>query len=124
MDKKEIKDRLYELLIINNEKPVDMAKRTDIPKSSLSLYLNGKREPRQNILTKIAMAYDIEEAWLMGFDVQMDRKEKFSKDTAVLDSKISNDIVLKEAIKKYYLLTKEEQEEVLEFIDFKYKKGH
>jgi transcriptional regulator with XRE-family HTH domain len=120
MGKKEIKDRLYELLIMNNEKPVDMAKRTDIPKSSLSLYLNGKREPRQNILTKIAMAYDIEEAWLMGFDVPMERKERFTKENAILDAKISNDPVLKEAIKKYYELNEYDRKLILDFIDYKY----
>lgn len=122
MDKKNTKDRLNELLLIHNEKAVDMAKRTDIPKSSLSLYLNGKREPRQNILTKIALSYNVEEAWLMGFEVPMERKDRFSKENAILDAKITNDSVLKDAIKKYYAMNDADKKDIIEFIEYKYNK--
>lgn len=116
MDKKEIKDRLYTLLVEHNEKPIDMANKLNIPKSSLSLYLSGKREPRQNVITKIATAYGVQEAWLMGYDVIKDRKEEFSVEQAELDAKISNDLKLKEALKVYFSLPDEKKALIIELI--------
>ncbi len=40
-------------------------------KSHLSLYLAGKVEPKQDKLAIIAEAFNVSEAWLMGYDVPM-----------------------------------------------------
>lgn len=47
----------------------EFCNKTGITKSALSNYLNGDRQPRQDQLDKIAKAYDINPAWLMGYDV-------------------------------------------------------
>ncbi len=41
-------------------------------KSHLSLYLSGKAEPKQDKLSIIGMAFNVNEAWLMGYDVPME----------------------------------------------------
>lgn len=42
-----------------------------INKSALSNYLNGDRLPRQDQISKIADAFNVNPAWLMGYDVPM-----------------------------------------------------
>lgn len=65
--------RIEELINILNIKPVDFCRHTGINKSALSNYLNGNREPRQNQIAKMADAYNIDPAWLMGYEVPMYR---------------------------------------------------
>lgn len=42
-------------------------------KNDLSQYVSGKCEPRQDKLTILGLALGVSEAWLMGYDVSMDR---------------------------------------------------
>lgn len=42
-------------------------------KNDLSQYVSGKSEPRQDKLTILGLALNVSEAWLMGFDVPIDR---------------------------------------------------
>ena len=67
--------RLGELMQMLNIRQTDLVEKTGIPKSAMSMYLNGKREPRQDKLSAIADAYNVNEAWLMGFDVPMERND-------------------------------------------------
>lgn len=64
-------ERLAELMDYYNINQADLIKRTGIPKSSMSMYVSGQRKPPQNKLTVIAEAYNVDEAWLMGYDVPM-----------------------------------------------------
>lgn len=68
--------RFIQLLEYFGIKQSDVAKKTGIPKSALSMYLSGKRQPRQNRLTEIADAYGVNESWLMGYDVPMLKSEE------------------------------------------------
>ena len=43
-------------------------------KSALSQYFSGKHVPDQAKLTILSLALNISEAWLMGYEVPMDRK--------------------------------------------------
>ena len=65
----------------------ELVKRTGIGKSSISTYLTGEYEPKQKNLYKIALALNVNEAWLMGFDVPMERQSDASKQmtTELLD---------------------------------------
>lgn len=49
----------------------EFCQKTGITKSALSNYLNGDRVPRQDQISKIADAYGINPAWLMGYDIPM-----------------------------------------------------
>ena len=42
-------------------------------KSDISQYVSGKVEPNQNKLFILGQALNVNESWLMGFDVPMDR---------------------------------------------------
>lgn len=42
-------------------------------KNALSQYVSGKVEPGQERLTILGLALGVSEAWLMGYDVPMDR---------------------------------------------------
>ena len=50
-----------------------LAARANIDKGQLSSYISGKYKPRQNNIDAIASALNVSEAWLMGFDVPMER---------------------------------------------------
>lgn len=43
-------------------------------KNALSQYVSGKVEPGQKKLTILSLALGVSEAWLMGYDVPMERK--------------------------------------------------
>ena len=56
------------------KKPVDLSRDLKIPKSAISQYLSGrsKRMPSER-LYMIAEYLNVSEAWLMGFDIPMER---------------------------------------------------
>lgn len=86
MDTKET--RYQELLDYFHVDQMDMVNKTGLPKSSISMYVNGQRNPRQDKITLIAKAYGVQEAWLMGYDVPM-FKEGNSKVQEKLESGIT-----------------------------------
>lgn len=89
--KKDTSTRLQELMDIKNINQVDLCQRTGIPKSSMSMYLSGERSPRRNRLSQIAEKFNISEAWLMGYDVPMERTDSLSDET--LSQKDKRDIL-------------------------------
>jgi transcriptional regulator with XRE-family HTH domain len=70
--------RISKALYIKGMKQADLCKLAKVPKSSLSLYLSGAYEPKQNRIYDMARVLDVSEAWLMGYDVPMERQEKTS----------------------------------------------
>lgn len=66
-------NRLIQAMQIRNIKAADLAKRTGLSKAQISQYTNGKYEAKQTALYKLAVALDVSEAWLMGYDVEMGR---------------------------------------------------
>lgn len=71
---KTLASRLREALDLRGKKQVDICTQTGIPKSALSQYLSGAFEPKQNRLWALANALNVSEAWLMGYDVPMERQ--------------------------------------------------
>ncbi len=67
-------DRLQRALTIKNIKPVELHEKTGISESLLSKYLSGNAVARQRKLASLADALNINEVWLMGYDVPMDRE--------------------------------------------------
>ena len=57
-------------------KQYELCKLANVPKSSLSLYLSGAYEPKQDRVYDMAKALNVNEAWLMGYDVPMERQVK------------------------------------------------
>lgn len=95
----------------------ELARRTEIDKSSLSNYLSGKYKPKQNGIYKIANALNVSEAWLMGFNVPMQKEyreninadERLSDETTHLLAKLRDDKDMTALLEKYYSLEDEDQ---------------
>ncbi len=74
MKKAEIKDRIKIALKLRELTQSELAEKAHIDKGQLSSYLSGKYKPRQNNIDALSIALDVNEAWLMGFDVPMERQ--------------------------------------------------
>lgn len=68
--------RLSHALQMRRMKQSELCHQAKIPKSSLSQYLSGDYEPKQDRIYLIAKALCVSEAWLMGYDVPMERDKK------------------------------------------------
>lgn len=70
----ELKCRLREALELREKKAADLARDLKISKSAISQYLSGDRTIRDSERLFIISKYlNVSEAWLMGFDVPMER---------------------------------------------------
>lgn len=76
-------ERLKQLMDTRGLKQADIVRAVEpycerynvkLGKSILSQYVSGKTEPGQEKLTILGLALNVSEAWLMGYDVPMDRK--------------------------------------------------
>ena len=73
-EKAEMKDRLRVALDLREKKAVDLARDLKIPKSAISQYLSGYRTIKDSKRLYIIAEYlNVSEAWLMGFDVPIER---------------------------------------------------
>lgn len=68
-------NRLNKILKIRNIKPVELAEKSGIPKSAISQYLSGLYEAKQKNIDKLSRALNVNEAWLMGHNVPMERND-------------------------------------------------
>jgi len=65
------RERILELMNYYGINQTELCQKTGLQKSALSNYLNGDREPRQKQISLIADPFNINPAWLMGYDVPM-----------------------------------------------------
>ena len=73
MKKDTCASRLRRALTARNIKQSELSNMTGIPKSAISQYISGAFEPKQDRVELIAEKLRVSEAWLMGFDVPMER---------------------------------------------------
>ena len=81
-----IANRLKQALTARDMKQADIVSLTGIGKSSISTYLSGEYEPKQKNLYRLAKALNVNEAWLMGYDVPMERDPGFPSPSSLIDS--------------------------------------
>ena len=67
------RNRFNELLAQKGLLASDVAAKTGISKSTISKYIHGQIEAKQDKIYLIANAYNVDPAWLMGYDVPMER---------------------------------------------------
>lgn len=85
-----LKDRLRYALERQERKAVDLSRDLKIPKSAISQYLSGKSQQMDSKrLYEICKYLDVSEAWMLGYDVPMERG-KMQKNNDILA-----DIVIK-----------------------------
>ena len=77
MKKSDFKDRLIYAMEIENITSMELSKKTNIPKSSISQYRHGYTQPTRNRIHILATALNVSETWLLGFNVGM-RSESYS----------------------------------------------
>lgn len=79
--KSSLKNRLYEAMTIRGKKAVDLTRDLQIPKSAVSQYLSGKSQKMDSErLYAIAKYLDVDEPWLLGFDVPMKSNTETKKE--------------------------------------------
>jgi transcriptional regulator with XRE-family HTH domain len=54
----------------------DLCSKAKISKSTLSEYLKGLYDPKQDKIFMLAQALNVDPVWLMGYDVPMEKKEQ------------------------------------------------
>lgn len=67
------KDRLMEAMRDADKKQADLARETGLNRATISKYLSGAVEPRQDAAYKLALALNVSETWLWGYDVPKER---------------------------------------------------
>lgn len=85
MKERNTSDRLKEIMAKNGLRQIDILNKAipfckkynvKLGRNDLSQYISGKVEPSQKKLTVLAEALEVNEAWLMGYDVPMETEIK------------------------------------------------
>ena len=72
-------ERLRKALDNANMKAADLSRMTEISKGSIHHYLAGTYEPKSSAINKMAVALNVAESWLWGYDVPMERTDMQKK---------------------------------------------
>lgn len=107
-------DRIKEALNLRNMKPIELVERSGVKKSALSQYMSGKITPRQKSLDSMAKVLNVSPAWLMGFDVPMER-EDILKDNKFQEKIINEDT--KVALKGEFTITENINDEYIRILN-------
>lgn len=84
-------ERLKTLIDMKGITKSDIARACGIDKSNITRYLNGEYEAKADVVHEIAQKFDVNEAWLMGYDVPFVRpvssdKAQQDRDEALLEA--------------------------------------
>jgi len=66
--------RLNTAILDRNIKQSDLVQLTGMSKQKISQYVNGQFEAKQKGIYELAKALNVDEAWLMGYDVPMEKE--------------------------------------------------
>lgn len=87
-------DRIKEGMELRQLKQSDLVEKTGISKGALSSYISGRYVPKQNNIYLISKALDVNESWLMGNDVPMERQPQNSSQQCALNA--NENVLVKE----------------------------
>lgn len=102
---------LRQIDILNLCQPYSDKFKVYIRKNDLSQYISGKVMPRENKLRILSLALNVNEAWLMGYNVPM------TDNNSQADFTNSNDKTISLMLQKFLLLSEHERITVIKFID-------
>ena len=85
--------RLKEAMQEAGKKQADLVRETGLDRGAISSYVSGKYEPKQRALGKLAVALNVSEMWLWGFDVPKQRtaEQKKNDDLVQVIAKLRKD---------------------------------
>lgn len=114
-----ISERLQIAMDKRKIKQIDLARVADVNQGALSRYLKGSYEPKSATIYKLALALDVSDMWLEGYDVPMERSQKqkeidFKNN---LYKKIASDMDLLKTVSQYYNLPEEKQKTIRDLVD-------
>ena len=66
-------DRLNQIMQEKNITSMELCEKTGIPKSAMSQYRSGSFKPKADRIYLLSKALNVSEAWLMGYDVPMEK---------------------------------------------------
>lgn len=114
-----ISERLQFAMDKRKIKQIDLARVADVNQGALSRYLKGSYEPKSATIYKLALALDVSDMWLEGYDVPMERsrKQKEIDFKNNLYKKIAQDMDLLKTISQYYNLPEEKQKTIRDLVD-------
>lgn len=114
----ELKDRLREAMEKRGVKAVTLCEITGIPKGAISYYLAGKSRPKADRVHLLGKALSVSEAWLMGFDVPMERsaEQKKNDDLVQVIAKLRKDPDFFEVVSTLADLREDEYESVKQLL--------
>ena len=113
--------RLHELMELKGLSQSDILRKCEpycdkynvkLSRGHISQYVSGKVVPKQDKLTILGVALNVNEAWLMGYDVPMERQQNLIEN---LKSNIDNNI---DRFKKEFSNEFISEEEMTEIINF------
>lgn len=104
------KERLREAIIAKNMSQSELSRLTGIGRNSISDYLKGKYEAKQDKIYIIAKVLNVSEAWLLGYDVSSERptdeERHLNQNEQIIAAHIKDDV------------TDEEMKEIVNFIEY------
>lgn len=108
-------DRIKEVLELRNMTQAELSKLSGVDKGAISRYVSGKDGASRDSIMQMSIALNVNPAWLMGFDVSIER-----------DVDLSMGDQLKQSISIMFdRMSNEQKERVIEYAKFlssQYKK--
>jgi bifunctional S24 family peptidase/transcriptional regulator len=114
-------ERLNSILQKRNLSQADLSKMTGIRSSSISDWLNGKYEPKQDKISIIAEALNISPVWLIGYDdTSSNQSEGYYVDpeTAEYAEMLRTRPEMRMLFSASRGISKEEMQEAVNYIEF------
>lgn len=78
-------ERIAEAMKAAGKKQIDLAKEAGLSHSTISRYLSGAVEPRQDATHKLSVLLNVSELWLWGYDVPRERTLSQKKNDVLAD---------------------------------------
>ena len=102
--------RIRQGMELRGMKAVDLVQATGIGKSAISQYISGKYVPKQTATHLIAKALNVSEAWLMGYDVPIERIEEVKRIVTKEEQELLN---------MFHKLDAHDKQELFKWIDYR-----
>jgi transcriptional regulator with XRE-family HTH domain len=103
-------ERLQEAMRDTGKKQIDLARETGLSHSTISRYISGAVEPRQDATHKLSVVLGVSEMWLWGYDVPKQRtaEQKKNDDLVQVIAKLRKSPVFYEVVSVLAELSEEE----------------
>ena len=85
--------RLQEAMDAKKMSRTELVQKSGVDKAAISRYISGAYEPKSGAISKLAVALDVSEMWLWGYDVPRERtvEQKKNDQLAKLVVRLKND---------------------------------